>query len=214
MWRQWEYDFEGITDNNDGNIVAEATLDQSPPKPVLNQPPVNRARKFLSYEEKECILSIYNKLKSDGEPHALKKTAEVTETPKSTVWKVIKYGPKKRKERCDKGMFAKLTPTHTDLIRKKVDELYKNNTVPTISILYNQLTADGSIRCTQRTLQRFVKKQCLMKSEVNSRYDYLKTKKNVSSHRSAFFLSFRKNCSNALKTPSKKCLNVSEPSII
>jgi hypothetical protein len=178
MWRQWEYDFEGIrdADNNDGNIVAEATLDQ-PPKPVLNQPPVNRARKFLSYEKKKYILSIYNKLKSDGEPHALKKTAEVTETPKSTVWKVIKYGPKKRKERCDKGMFAKLTPTHTDVIRKKVDELYKNNTVPTISILYNQLTADGIIRCTQRTLQRFVKKQCLMKSEVNSRYDYLKTEK-------------------------------------
>jgi hypothetical protein len=40
MWRQWEYDFEGIrdADNNDGNIVAEATLDQ-PPKPVLiNRP--------------------------------------------------------------------------------------------------------------------------------------------------------------------------------
>jgi hypothetical protein len=180
-----------------------------------DQLPVNRARKFLSYEEKEYILSIYNKLKSDGEPHALKKTAEVTETPKSTVWKVIKYGPKKRKERCDKGMFAKLTPTHTDLIRKKVDELYKNNTVPTISILYNQLTADGIIKCTQRTLQRFVKKQCLMKSEVNSRYDYLKTKKKKTVLIGAtFFLSFRKNCRNALKTPSKKCLNVSEPSII
>jgi hypothetical protein len=202
MWRQWEYDFEGIrdADNNDGNIVAEARLDQ-PPKPVLDQLPVNRARKFLSYEEKEYILSIYNKLKSDGEPHALKKTAEVTETPKSTVWKVIKYGPKKRKERCDKGMFVKLTPTHTDLIRKKVDELYKNNTVPTISILYNQLTADGIIKCTQRTLQRFVKKQCLMKSEVNSRYDYLKTKKNVSSHRSDFFFIISQKLQKCFEDP-------------
>jgi hypothetical protein len=33
------------------------------------------------------ILRIDNKLKTDGDPQALKKTAEVTETPKSTVSK-------------------------------------------------------------------------------------------------------------------------------
>jgi hypothetical protein len=39
------------------------------------------------------ILRIDNNLKTDGEPQPLRKTAKVTETSKSTVWRVIKSAP-------------------------------------------------------------------------------------------------------------------------
>jgi hypothetical protein len=172
MWRPWENDFDGIrnADNNDRNIAAEAALDQ-PPESVLDQPPINSKRKILSYETKKYILIIYNKLKSDGEPYPLERTAQVTETPKSTVRMIIK--PTETETR----KFKSLTPTHADLIRKKVDELYKKGTVPAISVLYNQLRAEGVISCCQKTLHKFVKsigvldqevgkEQCLMESEV------------------------------------------------
>jgi hypothetical protein len=49
--------------------------------------------KKLPYEVNKFILRIDNNLKTDGEPQPLRKTAKVTETPKSTVWRVIKFGP-------------------------------------------------------------------------------------------------------------------------
>jgi hypothetical protein len=164
MWRRWEHELEGIReadDNNDGNAVAEA---------ALYRPPIKSKRKYLSYEAKKDILSIYNKFESDGEIQPLHKTAEVTKIPISTLQKLIRFGPKKRKVRWDKGMFEKLTPIHTDLIRKKLDELHKNNTVPTISIVYDQLTADGSIRCCQSTLDKFMKSNGFFYKRVGKKY--------------------------------------------
>jgi hypothetical protein len=47
----------------------------------------------MSYEAKKFILSIDTKLKTDGDPQPLKKTAQVIDTRKSTVWRVVKSGP-------------------------------------------------------------------------------------------------------------------------
>lgn len=132
MWRPWENDFMGIRDANDhnnrNNIVeneqqppAEEANNEKPPEAALSK----GKRKFGSYDEKKFIFNIYNKVKSEGEKQPLDRTAEITGTPRTTVWRIVNSGPQKRKIRCDKGTFKKFIPTHEDLVRRNIYELYK-----------------------------------------------------------------------------------------
>lgn len=61
-----------------------------------------------------------------------------------------------RKIRTDKGSFKKFTATHADLIRRNIYEMYKNNVIPTIAVLYKKLKNDNIIDCSENTLQKYV----------------------------------------------------------
>lgn len=182
MWSPWENEFVGIE-----HVCYHDNGNQQPPEEVKwTQISTKPRRKFLSYDEMKFILYTYNKVKSEGEKNPLEKTVDVTGTPKTTVWRIVTSGPKKRKVRCDKGTFKKFTPADEDLVRRHIYGLYKNNVVPTMSTLYKKLKEDGIIRCGKNTLYQFVKSigfafknveknECLMETEIirKWRYEYL-----------------------------------------
>lgn len=145
MWRPW-----------DSNDTDDCEKQQRTAQP--EQSSSNKKRHYLTYEEKDAILNIYKQMKQDGVRNVLMSTSKLCGVPKSTLWRILKNGPTRRKERRDKGSFRKLGDNvDVDRLTRTLREMYNNNMKPNAALMHKQLSGDGTISCTERTFQNFVK---------------------------------------------------------
>jgi hypothetical protein len=102
------------------------------------------------------ILNAYQSLPKT-EKGAIKRTARLTRTPYTSVYKIVNHGIEKRKIRKAKGTFKRISEKDAHLIRSTIYEFYQLKLDPRINMIYRKLRGNNLINCSQKTLTRFVK---------------------------------------------------------
>lgn len=115
MWRPWENSHHNIAENNNDEHENEQRIAESSKK----------KRQFLSYEEKQRILNIYKKIQGDGHRHPLMTTSKLCGIPRTSLWRIVKHGPTRRKT-----SVKKLDSAKGDLDRRVIPEPFKGNIEP------------------------------------------------------------------------------------
>ncbi|KAJ8953023.1 hypothetical protein NQ318_015385 [Aromia moschata] len=116
-------------------------------------------KNYLCEKAQQIVMNVYrNTVASEGEKGAIEKTSFLTDVPLSTLARLIKTGPKKRKTRSDKGVEKKLDTTTVKLLRDTIYEKYKKNEIATVESIHTDLRGNGFINVSQETVRKWILK--------------------------------------------------------
>jgi transposase len=116
-------------------------------------------RKHLSTDAKQIISNVYQTLlkRNFNSSDALAETSDLTNTPLSSVKDIVLKPITPRKKRKDSGTLRSVDESDVDLIRRKVYEMYEEQSVPTLISLKSRLIDDQTnISCSISSLRKIL----------------------------------------------------------
>lgn len=172
--------------NPEPQLINADPLQEPNPEQHVTQPlpeePDTRKKKntYLSVETKSKILNVYNSLADDESiaSGTIKRTAQITKTPYTTVWRIVNTDIKKRKKRKDAGNLRIFNKTdHPHFIRNIIYSNYSNKLVLTMEMLHNIVKRDLRIDCCKETLRLFVHKIGFRYRRIDKRFVLMESKR-------------------------------------
>lgn len=158
MWRPW------------ASINSEASEERSS----------TLKRKHLSLDAKQVIKNVYQSLlERNFDPnHAIAETSALTKTPLSSIKDIIVKPITPRKKRSDSGTFKSIDEGDMDLLRRKIYEMYEEQSVPTLNTLKQKLTNDEiGISCSITSLRRILLKMGFKYHTIDKRQTIMESQR-------------------------------------